>query len=125
MDRSLAEELIRTYVEGWKEYNSTKVLSVLDPACVLIESNGEIFRGAETIARELDKRIAGEYGPWQVSRWDITTLAVVDDLCFLEWSFEGRSSFEGASLVRYKDSKISYVREYRTTRPLWEADEES
>ncbi|MGO8951388.1 MAG: hypothetical protein ACLQUY_27785 [Ktedonobacterales bacterium] len=85
MDRSHAEHLVRTYVDGWKEYNSAKVLSSLDPACILIESDGEIFRGADTIASELDKRIAGTYGPWHISVWDITTLAVEDELCFLEW----------------------------------------
>lgn len=124
MDRSLAEQLVRTYVEGWKEYNSDKVLSVLDPDCILIESDGEIFRGAETITRELDKRIAGDYGPWQISRWDITSLAVDDEVCFLEWDFEGRRGFEGASLVRFKTGKISYLREYRTTKPLWKHSEE-
>ncbi len=123
MDRSLAEQLVRVYVEGWKEYNSTKILTTLDPACILIESDGEIFRGAEKIIREVEKRIAGEYGPWQISRWEITTLAVADEVCFLEWIFEGRRSFEGASLIRYKESKISYVREYCTTGTLWESSE--
>lgn len=124
MNQSLAEQRIRAYVEGWKEYNTTKILSTLDPECVLIESDGEIFRGAQKIISEVEKRIAGEYGPWKISRWDITTLAVADELCFLEWIFEGQRSFEGASLVRYKNDKISYVREYRTAQPLWEASEE-
>lgn len=111
-------------MEGWKEYDTAKILSTLDPACVLIESDGQIFRGAEEIIGEVKKRIAGEYGPWQISRWDITTLAAADDLCFLEWTFEGRHAFEGASLVRYKEGKISSVREYCTLKPLWEASKE-
>lgn len=113
--------MIRTYVDSWKEYDSAKLRSILDSDCVLIESDGEIFRGAEKICRELEKRIAGAYGPWQISRWDITTLVVSDDLCFLEWSFAGLHSFEGASIVRYKNDKIGHVREYCTTKPLWEA----
>jgi hypothetical protein len=111
-------------VEGWKEYNSDKVRSVLAPDCILIESDGELFRGAETITRELGKRIAGDYGPWHISRWDITSLAVDEEVCFVEWDFEGRRGFEGASLVRFKDGKISSLREYCTTRPLWEHSEE-
>lgn len=124
MDRSRAEQLVRTYVEGWKEYNSDKVLSVLAPDCILIESDGEIFRGAETIIGELDSRIAGDYGPWQISRWDITSLAVDGELCFVEWDFEGQRGFEGASLVRFNTDRISYLREYCTTKPLWEHSEE-
>ncbi|HLW01892.1 MAG TPA: nuclear transport factor 2 family protein [Ktedonobacterales bacterium] len=124
MDRTLAEQLVRTYIEGWKEYNSAKVRSILDPACILIESDGETFRGAETICHELDKRVAGEYGPWQIQRWDITSLAVDGEVCFVEWDFEGRRGFEGASLVRFKDGKMSYLREYCTTRPRWEASEQ-
>ena len=125
MDRSLAEQLVRTYIEGWKEYNSAKVMSTLDPACVFIESDGETFRGAEAVGRELDKRIAGDYGSWQITRWDVTSLAFGDGACFVEWSFEGRGAMEGASLVRFKGDKISYLREYRTTQPLWEASEAS
>jgi hypothetical protein len=124
LDPSLAEQLIRTYVEGWKEYSPTKILNTLDPDCVLIESQGQIIRGAHEIIREVEKRIAGEYGPWKISRWDITTLAVTGSLCFLEWTFEAQRSFEGASLVHYKEGKISSVREYRTTQPLWEASKE-
>lgn len=124
MDSSRAEQLIRTYVDGWKEHNPTKILSTLDPDCVLIESQGQIFRGAHRIIHEVEKRIAGEYGPWKISRWDITTLVVAGSLCFLEWTFEAHRSFEGASLVRYTEDKIRFVREYRTTQPLWEADQQ-
>lgn len=124
MDSSRAEQLIRTYIDGWKEYTPTKILSTLDPDCVLIESDGQIFRGAHQITREVEKRIAGEYGPWKISRWDITTLVVAGELCFLEWTFEGPQSFEGASLVRYTEDKIRSVREYCTTQPLWEMGQE-
>jgi hypothetical protein len=124
LDTSLAEQLIRTYVEGWKEYNTAKILSTLDPDCVLIESQGQTIRGSQQIIREVEKRIAGEYGPWKISRWDITTLVVANEICFLEWEFEGQRSFDGASIVRFKEGKINYVREYRTTKPLWELNRE-
>ncbi|GHO56103.1 hypothetical protein KSB_45780 [Ktedonobacter robiniae] len=124
MDQVLAEQLIRAYVDGWKEHNPAKILSTLHPDCVLIESQGQAIRGAHKIIREVEKRIAGEYGPWKINRWDITTLVVANELCFLEWIFEAHKSFEGASLVRFKEGKISSVREYRTTQPLWEASEE-
>ncbi len=124
MDRALAEQLVRTYVDGWKEYNSDKVLRVLALDCILIESDGEILRGAQTITRELNRRVAGNYGPWHISRWDITSLAIDEDTCFLEWTFEGPRDFEGATLVRFKEDKISFLREYCTTKPLWEQPNE-
>ncbi len=121
MDRSLAEQLVRTYVEGWKEYNSTKIRGTLDPACILIEADGETFRGAEQIARSAERRFAGEYGPYQISQWEITTLVVAEEMCFFEWIFQGTRSLEGASLVRFRQGKISFVREYCTTCPLYES----
>lgn len=124
MDRILAERLVRTYIDGWKEYDTAKVLSVLDPACVLIESHGQVYRGAEKIIRELEQKIAGAYGPWHINRWDITSLAVADDVCVLEWVFDGHKILEGASVVRFAGGKLVYLREYRTTEPLWEEREE-
>ena len=123
MNQTHEEEVVRDYVQGWKEQNGAKVLSTLHPDCVLIESDGAIIRGAKAIIRSLERRIAGEYGPWKIDRWDINTLAASGELCFLEWTFEGRHSFEGASVVRFKDAKIIHLREYRTTQPLYETND--
>jgi hypothetical protein len=123
MDRSLAEQLVRTYVAGWQESNSAKILSTLDPAFVLIEVDGETFRGAEQIARVAERRFAGEYGPYQIDQWEITTLVVAEEICFFAWIFRGTRYMEGASLVHFRQEKISSVREYCTSGPLYESKE--
>jgi len=52
-----------------------------------------------------------------VNRWDITSLSVTDEVCFFEWFFEctyagNRSGFEGASLARVSQGKISFLRRF-------------
>lgn len=123
MDQSLTEQLVRTYVEGWQEQKSTKIRSTLDPACILIEADGETFRGAEQILRSAERRFAGEYGPYQITRWEITALIVAEEQCFFAWTLQGIHPLEGASLVRFRQGKICFVREYCSTGPLYESRE--
>ena len=59
--------------------------------------------------------------------WEIRSLEVLGDSGFFEWSFAcawlgERYDVEGASIVRFKESLISYLCEYATTAPLcdWE-----
>ena len=80
----LPHQLILTYVEGWKSGDREKILSTLDPACVVIESYGPTYRGKEMIGRWIDSWFApGNI----VNRWDITSLFVTDEACFFEWFF--------------------------------------
>lgn len=114
--------LIVTYVEGWKLGDREKILSTLDPACVIIESYGPTYRGKEMIGRWIDSWFApGNI----VNRWDITSFSITDEVCFFEWFFEymyagNRSDFEGASLARVRQGKISFLREYAMTAPRYE-----
>jgi SnoaL-like protein len=117
----LAERLARTYVESWNTYNSAMLANILDPACILIEADGQIFRGARRIVHELDQRIAGVYGEWSIRRWDITALVVDDAICAFEWAFAGRGAMDGVSIMRFRDGRIVSMREYCTTGQLWEA----
>jgi hypothetical protein len=125
MKDASANQLIVTYVEGWKLGDREKILSTLDPTCVIIESYGPTYRGKEMIGRWIDSWFApGNI----VNRWDITSLSVTDEVCFFEWFFEctyagNRSGFEGASLARVSQGKISFLREYAMTAPRYEWQE--
>jgi hypothetical protein len=125
MKDASANQLIVTYVEGWKLGDREKILSTLDPACVIIESYGPTYRGKEMIGRWIDSWFApGNI----VNRWDITSLSVTDEVCFFEWFFEctyadNRSGFEGTSLARVSQGKISFLREYAMTAPRYEWQE--
>ena len=116
MNHDALKQLLSTYIEGWKSGDREKILSTLDPSGILIEADGEPFRGKEVIRRMLDSRvIPGNI----VDRWDITSFYVTDEACFFEWSFEctyaGRHhGFEGASIARVNQEKIVFLREYAT-----------
>jgi hypothetical protein len=128
VNRSRAENLALAYVESWQTGDSARLASMLDPACMLIEGDGQVFRGAERIVDELDKRVAGAYGPWRIVGWEVTALIFADESCAFEWVFDGQRSHavhvEGASVMRFSGDRIGHVREYCATASLWEADVE-
>ncbi len=119
-----AENLIRLYVAGWCEGDADKILGTVAPDCVVIESHGPTYRGRDRIAQWVETWF-GAGG--EVLLWEIRSLEVAGDAGFFEWSFACRwlgegYDFEGASAVRFKGGRLSYIREYATTAPLFEWD---
>jgi len=119
-----AENLIRSYVEGWREGDAAKILGAVAPDCVVIESHGPIYRGKETISQWIETWF-GAGGV--VHSWEIRSLEIAGTAGFFEWSFacswQGkRYEFEGASVIRFAEGGISYLREYTTTAPLYDWD---
>lgn len=115
-------QLFHSYVEGWKTGDREKILSTLDLECVIIESYGPTYRGKEMVGRWIDSWLAPGN---TVDRWDVTSLSTGEEACFFEWFFEctydgDRSGFEGASIVRVRDEKIIFLREYAMTAPRFE-----
>ncbi len=122
MNDAFTNQLILTYIEGWKLGDREKILSTLDPASVVIESYGPLYRGKEMIGRWIDSWFASGN---IVNRWDVTSLYVTDEACFFEWIFEctyagNHSGFEGASVARLSNGKIIFLREYAMTAPRHE-----
>jgi hypothetical protein len=122
MDDAAIEQLILTYVEGWKSGDQEKILSTLDPACVVIESYGPTYRGKEMVGRWLDSWFAAGN---VVNRWDITSFYLIEEVYFFEWTFEctyagKRYGFEGVSIARLSAGKIVFLREYAMTAPRYE-----
>ena len=123
MDYATARQLVLTYVEGWKEGDQAKILNCLDPECVVIESYGPTYRGLAQIGRWVKTWLSGEGN--QVTRWDVTSFYATDEACFFEWEFEctyeGKlGGFEGASIARFKNGKIVFMREYAMTAERYE-----
>jgi hypothetical protein len=120
MNHDAIKQLVYTYFEGWKSGDREKILGTLDPGGVLIEADGEAFRGKEAISNMLETRVIPGN---KVERWDITSLYVTDEVCFLEWVFActyagEHGGFEGASIVRVNHEKIVSLREYATVPSL-------
>ena len=122
MNVEIAERLIRRYVEGWRKGDAAMILGAVSEDCVVIEAHGPTYHGKDQIARWVDTWFdAGG----EVLAWEIRSLEVLGDSGFFEWSFAcawlgERYDFEGASIVRFKESLISYLREYATTAPLYD-----
>jgi hypothetical protein len=61
----------------------------------------------------------------RVERWEITSFLMADDAGVFEWRFSctwrGKPvEFDGASVAHFRSGKISRLREYCTTAPLYE-----
>jgi hypothetical protein len=122
MKAGLAEQLIRQYVQGWCAGDVAMILAQLGEDCVITESHGPTYRGKDQIARWIDTWF-GAGG--EVLGWEIRSLEAQGEAGFFEWSFacrwlEEQYEFEGASVVRFRDEKISSIREYATTAPLYD-----
>lgn len=122
MNADLAKQLIRRYVDGWREGDATKILDTVTEDCVVVESHGPTYHGKDQIARWVDTWF-GAGG--EVLVWEIRSLEVLDETGFFEWSFGckwlgERYDFDGASVVRFRDEKIALLREYATTAPLYD-----
>lgn len=119
---SHVEQLVRSYVEGWKRADRDAILRCLAPQCVVIESHGPTYQGIPQVSRWIDSWL--EPGN-KVTRWDITSLYIAGETCFFEWDFEcifeGKAGgFEGASIARRDNGQLGYLREYAMTAPRYE-----
>lgn len=114
--------LIKHYVKGWKKGSEKIILDTIVPDCVVIESDGSVYRGSQTVARWIKNW--NEEGS-TVTIWDIASYYETSEVAFFEWTFacvvKGQHrQFDGMSIVKFKKDKISYLREYKTTKPFHE-----
>lgn len=111
------KKIVQSYVNGWKEGKEEKILDVLTEDCIIIESHGPTYRGKGIVKKWImDWHAQGN----TVEKWVITSFYTCDDLIIFEWVFayknrKTRECFEGVSLAKIRNDKISYLREYRAT----------
>ena len=122
MHSTSPKKLILQYTEGWLAANREQILSTLDPACLIIESYGPTYRGKEMVGRWFDSWFAPGN---RVNRWEVTSFYTGDEAYFFEWIFEctyagQQYNFEGASVARLSQGKITSLREYAMTAPRYE-----
>ncbi len=113
--------IVETYTQGWERGNKEQILSVLNTDCTIIESHGPLYRGLQKVELWIDD--------WKkkrnrVMRWDIKSFYVLQDTVLFEWHFQCMvdnmaHAFDGISIVKFSKNKISYIREYKTTAPLY------
>jgi hypothetical protein len=117
------KHLIEAYIEGWLTRDKVKIVNTLSPDIEIIESHGPVYRGIKKVEAWVDSWIAEGNA---ITDWHITSYYTIEDTVFFEWSFEcvvkgELHALDGMSIVKFTDNKISYIREYKTTKPLFEA----
>jgi hypothetical protein len=125
LNQELARSLVNDYVDGWKHNQAEQVLSTLTSDCLIIESHGPTYHGKGHVLQWITSWF--EEGG-QIQGWAVTSFVYGDGMAAFEWRFEcsggwGSAVFDGATVVRFEDDRISYLREYRCTEPpyKWEA----
>lgn len=114
--------LLEHYIAGWREHDVDAILTTLTPDCVVIESFGPIYRGHDRVAQWVSTWL-DEDG--RVIDWTIRDVRSSAEGETAEWTFRytwrgEEKSFDGATIARLRDGKLSYLREYATTAPLYD-----
>ena len=114
--------LLEQYIAGWRAHDVTAILATLAPDCVVIESFGPVYRGHDWVARWISTWLAED---GQVIDWTVHHLAASTESEAAEWTFHytwrgEEKSFDGATIAKLQDGKLSYLREYATTAALYD-----
>jgi hypothetical protein len=56
---SVGDRLLRTYVKGWMERDTVKILGTLDPECVVVESHGPVYHSVHNPNWSLGRHAEG------------------------------------------------------------------
>ncbi len=122
MNSKVARKRIQTYVDGWKANNIDLICEPLAGNCLIIESHGPKYHGLTNVKEWVQSWIKGTY---KVDKWNITSFYFTRNTAIFEWEFAFSSSkspsreIDGISVVIFDTNKISSLREYRTTKPLY------
>ncbi len=114
--------LLEAYIDGWRRHDIPAVLGTVTDDCVVIEAYGPTYRGKARVEQWMREWFAAG---GSVDRWELTSQAAAGDTLVAEWHFEctwlGKAgAFDGATVARVTEGRISYLREYATSAELYE-----
>ncbi|MGN7998941.1 nuclear transport factor 2 family protein [Sphingomonas sp. 22176] len=114
--------LLEQYIAGWHAHDAKAILATLIPDCVVIESFGPVYRGHDWVARWVSTWLAQD---GRVIDWSIRDLRCSSEEETAEWTFHytwrgEEQCFDGATIAKLRDGKLSYLREYATTAMLYD-----
>ena len=114
--------LLEQYIAGWRAHEVAAILGTLTPDCAVIESFGPIYRGHDCVSRWVSTWLAKG---GCVIDWTVLDLRCSSEDETAEWAFHYRwrgeeKRFEGATIAKLHQGRLSYLREYATTAALYE-----
>jgi len=114
--------ILEQYIAGWRTHDTDAILATLAPDCVVAESFGPVYRGHAWVKRWVAEWLA-ERG--RVIDWTIRDVQSLRDVQTAEWTFHytwrgEERSFDGATIAKLQEEKITYLREYATTAHLYD-----
>jgi len=119
MNRQLATQLIKQYINSWRQQDLPLFLSTLSPDIIVAECYGPIYRGTKEVRQWFTEWHASPKDG-KVTKWKITNVIFdkTKNMAAVEWDFgcasDGKaSSFLGASLFYFDDLKILRIHEYQ------------
>jgi len=112
---------LQAYIDGWRRHDIGAVLATLNDDCIITESYGPVYHGRERVEQWMTTWLAAG----SVDAWKVTSGAALNHVLLAEWVFSctwrgEAATFEGATIARLRDGKISYLREYATTASLYD-----
>lgn len=114
--------MLERYIAGWRSHDTNRIIQTLSRDCVVIESFGPIYRGHDCVESWVSAWVA-EQG--RVIDWTVHDVHSVGNVETAEWTFHytwrgKEQTFDGATIAKLQDGRISYLREYALTAPLYE-----
>lgn len=114
--------LLEQYITGWRTHDTNAILATLTPDCVVTESFGPVYSGHSQVKRWVAAWLA-ENG--SIIDWKIKDLQTIGNVETAEWTFHytwrgEEKVFDGATIAKLHEGKISSLREYATTAPLYD-----
>lgn len=119
MNRQSATQLIKEYINSWRQQDLSLFLSTLSPDIVVAECYGPIYHGTKEVRQWfIEWHASPKEG--EVTTWKLTNVIFdkTKNMAAVEWHFgcvsNGEaSSFLGASLFYFDNSKIVRIHEYQ------------
>jgi len=120
--KSYTPTLLERYIAGWRRHDMEAIIETLTTDCIVIECFGPIYYGHEWVKRWIS---AWLYENGCVIDWTIQNLKSLGNVETAEWTFSytwrgEEKSFDGITIAKLHEGKISHLREYATTAPLYD-----
>ncbi len=128
MTKDMAFNLVQQYMQGWEQNNLFLITSCLAEDCIIVESHGPTYHGTKAVEKWFQFWIAEKS---KIQQWQLRSFYFchTESASFVEWEFSCISNghqykFLGCSIYKMNGNKISFIQEYRMTRPAysWQED---